>query len=511
MRALADGSYRIVPGEHYGTPKEVWGFRSAPVRGEPEAAARAFLRAHEALLGLRGVRAGLARAALLTSLGAEHVVLQQRHDGARVHRAYVTVHRGCKDRRIYLVKNRAVPRDLLPPPESPRKTEQQALRLARLYVEATPSQTTLLQVERMWYPADAGLRLAWRLRLAVERRSPQGAALHEEWLVYVDARTGEILSAYDNLSEARARARVFDPNPVIALGGDERLLPRAGRRPPVPAEAYREVLLRDLAGTGFLDGKRVTARASGAERVRSETGDFLFAARSHGFEEVMAYFHVDRAIGYLESLGFSGRRAIFRAPLVVNARATRADSSWYSPGRKELNFGLGGGVNDAEDAETILHEFGHAVQDAICPDFGQSEQAAAMGEGFGDYFALSFFEQRPARYRDCVMTWDGLTWEDRGVRCVRRHGRDRTLESFDPGAGEHENGRLWAETLLAIKDELGRRTADTLIVESHFQQDGFTNFARGARAILDADQNLHAGRHRAALRAVFAWRGIGPV
>ena len=28
MRALADGSYRIVPGEHYGTPKEVWGFRS---------------------------------------------------------------------------------------------------------------------------------------------------------------------------------------------------------------------------------------------------------------------------------------------------------------------------------------------------------------------------------------------------------------------------------------------------------------------------------------------------
>jgi hypothetical protein len=511
MRALEDGSYRVVPGENYGTPKELWGFRSAPVGGAPEAAARAFLRAHEALLGLQGVRAGLVRSAVLASLGAQHVILQQRHAGARVHRAYVTVHRGQKDRRIYLVKNRAVPRDRLPPPEEPRRTEEQALRIARRYVEARPSQTTLLQSELMWYPTDAGLRLAWRLRLGVERTSPKGAALHEEWLVYVDARSGEVLSAYDNLSEARARGRVFDPNPVIALGGDDRLLPVAGRRPAVPPEAYREVLLRDLEGTGFLDGKRVSTRASGAERLRSETGDFVLEARARGFEEVMAYFHVDRAIGYLEELGFRGQRAIFRAPLSVNARATHADSSWYSPGRKELNFGLGGGVNDAEDAETILHEFGHALQDAICPDFGQSAQAAAMGEGFGDYFALSFFEERPARYRDCVMTWDGLTWEDRGVRCVRRHGRDRTLESFDPAEGEHENGRLWAETLLAVKDELGRRAADTLIVESHFQQDGFTNFARGARAIVDADANLHAGRHRAALRAIFAWRGIGPV
>jgi hypothetical protein len=277
-----------------------------------------------------------------------------------------------------------------------------------------------------------------------------------------------------------------------------------------PAAAYRDVELPGLEGTGFLDGRRVTTRPT-RDRVRADDGDFACDARRRGFEEVMAYFHIDRAIAYLESLGFRGQSAIFRSPLPVNARATRADSSWYSPGRKQLCFGLGGGVNDAEDAETILHELGHAVQDAICPDFGQSVQAAAMGEGFGDYLALSFFERRPERYRDSVMTWDGITWEDGGVRCVRRHGRGRTLESFDPEAGEHENGRLWAETLLAVKDELGRRKADTLIVESHFQQDGFTNFARGARAILDADENLHGGRHRAALRGIFAWRGIGPV
>src|SRR5262245_2365308 len=92
----------------------------------------------------------------------------------------------------------------------------------------------------------------------------------------------------------------------------------------------------------------------------------------------MVYHHVDRAIGYLESLGYRGARAIFRTPLPVNAHGTRDDNSSYSPGLRRLTLGTGG-VDDAEDADIILHEFGHALQDAICPDFGQSTEAAAMG------------------------------------------------------------------------------------------------------------------------------------
>ena len=93
--------------------------------------------------------------------------------------------------------------------------------------------------------------------------------------------------------------------------------------------------------------------------------------------------------------------------------------------------------DDAEDAETILHEFGHALQDAITPDFGQSEEAAAMGEGFGDYSAASFFgEEKPTRYRPTVMSWDGVTWErvcrESGVRAVPEC-RDTYSEIFVEG------------------------------------------------------------------------------
>ena len=137
-----------------------------------------------------------------------------------------------------------------------------------------------------------------------------------------------------------------------------------------------------------------------------------------------------------------------------------------------------------------------------------------MGEGFGDYFAASFFaEAKPASFRSAVGTWDQIAAGEGDPPCLRRVDEALTFESFDhaPEADEHENGKIWSATLWDIWQALGRAIADRVIVESHFQLDGFTRFARGARAILDADRNLHGGRHVEALKQIFRKRGIGPV
>jgi len=81
---LKRGRYKAVAGEHYGTPKEVWGFRTAPGGGSPEQAARRFLSANSALFGLDPRLAGLGRPRILRSLGASHVIFNQRHAGHRV-------------------------------------------------------------------------------------------------------------------------------------------------------------------------------------------------------------------------------------------------------------------------------------------------------------------------------------------------------------------------------------------------------------------------------------------
>ena len=136
-----------------------------------------------------------------------------------------------------------------------------------------------------------------------------------------------------------------------------------------------------------------------------------------------------------------------------------------------------------------------------------------MGEGFGDYLAASFFaDRKPSLLQPTVMSWDGVLGHS-VPPCVRRLDEPLTFESFDhaPDADEHENGKIWSATLWDIRRALGRAIADCIIIESHFQLDGFTTFARGARGILDADRNLCRGRHLQTLRRILAARGIGPV
>ncbi len=501
---LKKGAYKSVPGEYYGTPKEAWGFITPGNRGAPTAVARAFLDANRELFDLPAKLAGLDVRRVIHSLGAYHVILGQKHQQRRVHRAYVTVHMD-RDGRVYLVKNRSVPQRLLPPAPAVSIDRDAAVRAARRALRGR-RKVAVRATEPLWFPRKQALVPAWRVRLV--REKPR-----EEWIVHVDATNGRILSRYDNLAEVSGRASVFDPSPVTRIG-DHRALLTSKRRPKrPPAAAYREVTLAGLDGSGYLNGIRVSTAPS-TRRVRRKDLRFLFRSHERGFEEAMVYFHVDQALSYLERLGFRGTRAIFRNPVLANVNGSREDNSWYSPSDRLLTFGTGA-IDDAEDAETILHELGHAIQDAICPDFGQSPEAAAMGEGFGDYFAASFFEaMKPRRYQACVMTWDGLLpgiAQRLDPPCLRRVDGKMTYADFDPRGDEHENGEIWSATLWSIRQALGREVADRIILESHFQLDGFTTFARGARAIIDADRNLERGRHRARLQRIFRRRRVGPL
>ena len=492
--------YNVIPGMQYGTPKEVWGFRTRPRRGVPHVLAENFIANNADLFGTAGVR--LRRTRQIESLGAHHVIFQQRLHGLPIQRAYLTVHMA-RDGSIYLVKNRVVPGDFLLPAAEFAISRTTARKRALRSVASRSKSVAILSSEQLWFPVKSILRPAYRVR--IQKRKPRA-----DWVVFVDGETGRILRKFDNLSEA-VFARIFDPNPVIALGSSRELV-NDGKFLVPPDNAYVRVRLSALRNGRSLDGRRVSTSLT-RRRVDLQRDDLRFASDNPRFEEVMTYFHIDRAIGYLESLGFRRSRAIFREPLAINANGTDEDNSWYSPHDRSITYGLGG-VDDAEDAEIILHEFGHAIQDAICPGFGQSPEASAMGEGFGDYFAASFFaEKKPRRYQTSIGTWDGVERTQFDPPCVRRVDLKLTYESFDHGetADEHNNGQIWSATLWDVRCAVGRDIADRIILESHFQLDGFTTFARGARAIIDADRNLYRGRNAEALRRVFRRRGIGPV
>ena len=56
-----------------------------------------------------------------------------------------------------------------------------------------------------------------------------------------------------------------------------------------------------------------------------------------------------------------------------------------------MRFGKGG-VDDAEDAEVILHELGHQIHFSASPTFFSSVEAGGISEGFGDYWAATVVE-----------------------------------------------------------------------------------------------------------------------
>jgi len=200
MKALKRGTYKFTRGEHYGTPKEVWGFLTRPSPAPVRRIARQFLDANTDLFEFEPHLARLEIRRVIHSLGATHVILSQTHCDRHVHRGYVTVHTA-RSGRVYYAKNRSVPARLLPPTFEARIGRDEAVRRARRALPKKGRPADVHPPEQVWLPRDAKLQPAWKVRLT--RRNPR-----EEWIVYVNARNGANLSRYDNLQLSVLQTRV---------------------------------------------------------------------------------------------------------------------------------------------------------------------------------------------------------------------------------------------------------------------------------------------------------------
>ena len=188
---------------------------------------------------------------------------------------------------------------------------------------------------------------------------------------------------------------VFVPNPVQSLG-DESLTDQKDADAAVPAAAYHDVTLTNLDGSGFLRGDYATVVSETGNPAYSPTNTFRYTRHQDEFEQVMAYYWVTAGAAVHPEPRLRRRRgaAINNRPAGASGStsgATTTRSPTDHP-KNELRFGKGG-VDDAEDAEVILHEYGHAIHFAQNFSFA-SEEAGAISEGFGDYWAVTVVRRR---------------------------------------------------------------------------------------------------------------------
>ncbi|HEX2061364.1 MAG TPA: proprotein convertase P-domain-containing protein, partial [Thermoanaerobaculia bacterium] len=327
-------------------------------------------------------------------------------------------------------------------------------------------------------------------------------------------------------------ARVFDPNPVAAINAPD-LRNRNDSPLAVPESAYSFVELQDVAPSGPLRGPHVQLVDTSAPFIPppDASQSLVFDRAQDGFEDVNVYFHIDRNQRHLQSLGYTGARAIVPYAIEVDAHAVGgADNSFFLPSSTQAAIGSlffgEGGTDDAEDADLVVHEYGHAILEWIAPGTFSgafASESRALSEGFGDYWAYSaHVEQRLASGRDpfCFADWDARCWDDdasercgydRDSDCLRRLDSTKTMADFERGESggvEHRNGMIWSSALREIHQQLGRTITDTIVIESLFDTPPRPTYAIAARRLLEADRLLYGAAHAPVICAAMMARGI---
>jgi len=307
-------------------------------------------------------------------------------------------------------------------------------------------------------------------------------------------------------------AMVFVPNPVQSLG-DESLTDQKDADSAVPAAAYHAVKLTNLDGSGFLHGDYATVVTETGNPAYSPTNTFAYTRHQDEFEQVMAYYWITEAQKYIQSLGFgTTRRAIDKQPQRVRINQLGADNSFETDHPNlEIRYGKGG-VDDAEDAEVILHEYGHAIHSSQNFSFA-SEEAGAISEGFGDYWAVTVSDVVSKKLGvpeleplPCVMDWDSTSYTSTVPHCLRR--LDTNLHYPQDLNGEvHHDGQIWSRALWDIRQGLGNVKADTIILRGSFDFPGTTMTDLANRTVAAA-QSLYGNSAANTVRSAFQARGI---
>jgi Zn-dependent metalloprotease len=474
-----------------GTPQSIFGKLSGPIAGASEISARSFLSQNAPLFKMDGDTFDLQLSRHVDSVLGSHFVFEQQYRGVPVYGAQVAIHFN-QTGEIIAVNNTYEPGVTLnsvEPRLSRSRATARALAVVRGNAQSEPTSDLVV------FEVNDSFSLAWRIVVPTDGPT---------WEIIVDAQNGQVLSEPLDLNRyATGSGQVFRVNAVVATQ-DNTLQDNRDAASAVPTSAYMIVTLQGLVGNGLLDG--VFASSSKTKKRASDPGNnFLFDRSDDGFSETMGYYYLDYAERYIQSLGFTN---VNNRQQVFSVNRLKIDNSFYATNSKEITFGVGG-VDDAEDAEVILHEYGHSIQDDQVPGFGSTHEAGSMGEGFGDYWAASVGAQFSGGFQDlCLAEWDATFYSNTNPPCLRRlDGTKHYPEDLD---GEvHDDGEIWSAALWEIRDSIGATNADKAILASHFLLPPTASFNQGANAIVTAAINLgYKNNQLNSIRTILLNRGF---
>lgn len=489
-----------------GVPFQIDGIIPISIYESIEESVRCFLKEYRKLFRMKQNLSDLKFIRKANGLGTIHIEYQQHHEDVPVFDAFTLIHLN-REHNIIQIKNYYHPVIALDTKLilSQGISKGKAIETVHLlFFEKRIHEDCTCEAHLKIFPEDDEFYLTWEVCTLI--KFPE-SCMH----VYVNVEDGRILNKIDILKKKEGTGEVIIPNPVIALGNSNITLESE-----IPNEAYTSVILRELDGSGFLRGPYVDTGDT-PHRTCEPLYVFNYRIGDSRFHEVMVYYHIDSVQRYIQNLGFKN---VCNKQIRVNASAPGRYNSYYFPENKTISYGSAG-IPDAEDADIIVHEYAHAIQDDQVPGFGMTDEGCAMGNGFGDFLAACYFSEENRGYnREAFGDWNGVGMV---LNCVRRvDGNKHYPEDFLGVMRCDADGEIWSAVLWDVYLVLGgnskkkekrikaQKRSIMLVIESHFYLTPVSQFRDGADAIMTANKILCRGRDEEKIRVMFIKRGILP-
>lgn len=366
------------------------------------------------------------------------------------------------------------------------------------------------KLEAIWYQ-DSSTRqwiAAWHLLLSStdSRIGEQRFILHEQGTILEQENLLQH-KTHSTPGDSLVHALVFQPDPLTVAQ-----VPYGG--PWADRQDSTDTLFRQVMDTVLLKAqfKADTFRLRDSAFVFGDfdppanplcfglTDTLFFERDTSCFEWVQAYYHLGAFRDYLHSLGdtLAGQDSI----RVDIAGQSGADGSSYSDFNRLLSLGTGG-VDDAEDPDVIIHEYGHSLHGDMCPNTNQGIQRRALEEGNCDYFA-AIWSSRFSTYKDYnVFDWDGHNefWDGRIINT-----NDRFPEDYIGNI--YQDGQIWSTALYEAGKQISQDTMMIILLESMYQFFPNMTLRESAQLILHTDSLLFDEAHEYPLRTAFFKRGL---
>lgn len=449
--------------------------------------------------------------------GAQHLTFQQTLAGVRVYGRFVHVNLNRAGLPIMAVSSYAPHLEAVSNLNPvPALHAEQAEALARRAVSTVGA--TSRSAELMILP-DTPPRLIWQTIVWPDSSSG-------EWEVLLDANTGELIQLMDQRIfshfkvDGEGDVWLYDPLTASGqtFGGDY------SDNDDQDNEALNR-LLRTVTLQGIEQRSDGTYRLNGpyvqiiGRTAPSETdpSNFKYTRSDDRFEAVMAYYYMDESQRYIQSLDIGVPAPT--VPLKANPHAHTLDQSYYYPAENTISFGSGG-VDDAEDAGVILHEFAHSVMTyhVSISLGGIRTQMAILNEGFADYWAVSYRKylmdtgQVPQGDWRQVFPWDGTAWGGRRVDGNHHyHEIENSCKNWCALDKIYDYSRTWSAHVMRLQERVGREKTDRLHLTA-FSYIRYQSTLRDmVQALILADDAMYQGRHTRDIYEVFVPNGFAEI